>query len=99
MTTKTIKRWFLVHRWTSLICTVFLLMLCLTGLPLIFNDEIDGWLNPNPPYQVLPEGTPMANLDKIVHTARTRYPNELVTYLFIDDDEPQIIAGLSPSWN
>ncbi|WP_441236525.1 PepSY domain-containing protein [Bradyrhizobium sp. 930_D9_N1_4] len=27
--------------WTSLISTVFLLLLCLTGLPLIFHPEID----------------------------------------------------------
>ena len=98
MKTKNIKRWFIVHRWTSLICTVFLLVLCLTGLPLIFKDEIDGWLNPNPPYKVLPAETPMANLDTIVHATRARYPHEIITYLFIDDDEPQIIAGLSPSW-
>ena len=36
-----IRRWYLVHKWTSLVCTVFLLMLCLTGLPLIFHEEID----------------------------------------------------------
>lgn len=41
MTRQTIKSWFLVHKWSSLICTLFLLMLCLTGLPLIFHDEIE----------------------------------------------------------
>jgi len=95
---KNIKRCFFVHRWTSLICSLFLLVLCLTGLPLIFGDEIDGWLNPHPPYEVLPAGTPMAGLDGIVHTARGRYPGEIVTSLFIDDDEPQIIVHLSTSW-
>ena len=30
-----------VHKWSSLVCTLFLFMLCLTGLPLIFHDEID----------------------------------------------------------
>lgn len=38
---KNVKRWFLVHKWTSLICTLFLLMLCLTGLPLVFYEEIE----------------------------------------------------------
>jgi uncharacterized iron-regulated membrane protein len=98
MTTKTIKRWLFLHRWSSLICTLFLLLLCLTGLPLIFGDEIDGWLNPHPPYENLPANTHMANLDSIVHTTRARYPHEVLTYLFIDDDEPQIIANLSSSW-
>src|SRR3546814_576084 len=42
MTRATIRAWYLVHKWTSLICTLFLLMLCVTGLPLIFHDEIDA---------------------------------------------------------
>lgn len=41
MTAKTLRTWYLVHKWTSLISTIFLLMLCLTGLPLIFHEEIE----------------------------------------------------------
>ena len=37
-----IRFWYLVHKWSSLIPAAFLLMLCLTGLPLIFHDEIDA---------------------------------------------------------
>ena len=44
MKSKTIRRWSFIHTWTSLICTVFLLMLALTGLPLIFHHEIDHLL-------------------------------------------------------
>ena len=47
MGTQTIKAWSWVHKWTSLLCTLFLLMLCLTGMPLIFHDEIDSALNPD----------------------------------------------------
>ena len=39
MTAKTLRTWYLVHKWTSLISTIFLLMLCLTGLPLIFHER------------------------------------------------------------
>jgi uncharacterized iron-regulated membrane protein len=39
--------WFLVHKWTSLVCTAFLLLICVTGLPLVFSDEIDAWLEPH----------------------------------------------------
>ena len=97
LSSKSIRHWFWWHRWSSLICTLFLLVLCLTGLPLIFGDEIDGWLNPHT-YATLPADTPTANLDRIVDTTRARYPREIVTSMFIDDDEPQIIAGLSTSW-
>src|SRR5881628_312963 len=40
----TVRLWSVVHTWTSLISTVFLLLLCLTGLPLIFHHEIDELL-------------------------------------------------------
>lgn len=94
---KNIKRWFWWHRWTSLICTLFLLLLCLTGLPLIFAEEIDKLLDKDPPYAVLPKETPMANLDGMVNAARQLYPKQLVTYLFLDDDEPQVLVGMAPT--
>jgi uncharacterized iron-regulated membrane protein len=33
MQNTTIKTWAWVHKWSSLVCTVFMLLLCLTGLP------------------------------------------------------------------
>lgn len=92
---KSIKRWFWWHRWTSLICTVFLLMLCITGLPLIFGEEIDGWLNPTH-YEQLPLDAPKADIDNMVQTARARYPGQLVNSIFIDDDEPQVLVTMGP---
>jgi hypothetical protein len=41
----TLRAWSKVHTWSSLICTLFLLILALTGLPLVFHDEIDGMAN------------------------------------------------------
>ena len=55
-------RW--VHKWTSLICTVFLLMLCITGLPLIFQHEIDHLLHEEVEPAEVPAGTPQANLER-----------------------------------
>lgn len=94
----TFKRWFWWHRWSSLICTLFLLMLCLTGLPLIFGDEIDHWLNPTH-YADLPKDSPRADLDAMVEACRARYPRELLTSVFIDDDEPLVLVTLAPTWN
>lgn len=95
---RSVRLWQGVHRWSSLICTLFFLVLCITGLPLIFEQEIDHWLDPEPPYAALPAGTPMANLDEIVRLSRQRYPGQIITSLFVDDDEPRIIAALAPSW-
>ena len=41
LSASSIRGWYLVHKWTSLVSTLFLLMLCITGLPLIFYHEID----------------------------------------------------------
>jgi uncharacterized iron-regulated membrane protein len=37
----TLRRWGWVHKWSSLVSTLFILLLCLTGLPLIFSHEIE----------------------------------------------------------
>ncbi|WP_089921434.1 PepSY-associated TM helix domain-containing protein [Chitinophaga rupis] len=88
---KSVKRWFLVHKWTSLICTLFLLMLCLTGLPLVFYEEIEdlqGKAQAAPP---MPEGTPMASLDDIIKVSRQQRPNDVVRYVYWDDEQPDLV--------
>jgi len=72
--TKTIRLWCGVHKWTSLVCTAFLLLLCLTGLPLIFYHEIEHLLGNEVAPPALPEGTPMAPLDDLLETATRLYP-------------------------
>ncbi|HTJ12646.1 MAG TPA: PepSY-associated TM helix domain-containing protein [Dinghuibacter sp.] len=91
------KRWFWWHRWSSLVCTLFLLMLCVTGLPLIFGDEIDHWLNPTH-YEDLPASTPLTDLDSLVQRSLTLYPDQRVTSVFVDDDEPQVLVNMAPTW-
>lgn len=50
--------WLQIHTWTSLISMVFLLMLCLTGLPLIFHHEIDELLEHPIAAPPMPADTP-----------------------------------------
>jgi uncharacterized iron-regulated membrane protein len=91
LTTQTIKTWALVHKWTSLICAAFLLLLCLTGLPLIFQDEIDTLFEHDIAASVMPADTPAASLDRVVEAGQQRYPHEFVRFLFWDDDHPHVI--------
>lgn len=97
MTNRALGRWALVHKWTSLVCTLFLLLLCVTGLPLVFRDELAGLLGDDPPYRDLPAGTPMADLDGMVRTVRERHPGWSINYVFVDDDEPKVVVGMLPS--
>jgi len=43
------RRIYVVHQWVSLICALFLLLLTLTGLPLLFRGEINAWNTLNLP--------------------------------------------------
>jgi len=95
---KNVKRWFNIHKWTSLICTIFLLLLCVTGLPLVFEEEIDELQHGKNVYEQLPAGTPLANIDSMVQTSVKENPSKIVTSIFIDDEEPQVIISMSTSW-
>ena len=87
MSPRALRRWHWIHKWTSLVCTVFLLYLCITGLPLIFHHEIEEatrqWRLPE-----MPEGTPHESFDAIVAAAQARHPERVVQFAFVDDDEP-----------
>lgn len=98
MTRNAFRRWFWLHKWTSLICTAFLLVICVTGLPLIFRDEIGGWLADGPPYASVPDGAPTVSLDAIAGAARGLYPRQIIGNIFIDDDEPRVMVAMAPSW-
>ena len=50
------RKIYLIHQWVSLVCALFLLLLTLTGLPLLFRGEINAWNTLNLP----PRGEPMA---------------------------------------
>lgn len=85
-----IRRWYLVHKWTSLVCTLFALMLCVTGLPLIFYHEIDHALGHSVEPPPIPESSARADLDDIVTTARNRRPQDAVQFILGDPDEPDV---------
>ncbi|GBU15795.1 MULTISPECIES: PepSY domain-containing protein [Methylobacterium] len=88
--------WSAVHTWTSLISMVFLLMLCLTGLPLIFHHEIDHLLGYEPAVPEMPAGTPFLPLDRLVEAAKARKPGQVVQFAFFEKDEPDtVLIGLA----
>ena len=94
LTADSIRRWCWIHKWTSLVCTLFLLMLCLTGLPLIFRDELSIWLGDavEPPEHVTPRAA--VDLDALVKDAQARRPHDAVKFLIRDDDYPMWFVSL-----
>lgn len=80
MKTATLHRWRFVHTWSSLVCTAFLLMLCVTGLFLIWIDEIDATFAGHPVPPSRPAAAQLANLDDVFARALERVPGERVTH-------------------
>ena len=81
---------------TSLICTAFLLVICVTGLPLVFRDGV--WLDNGSGYASVPDNTPAVSLDSVAGAARGMYPGQIIGNIFIDDDEPRIMVAMASSW-
>jgi uncharacterized iron-regulated membrane protein len=95
---RALRRWLFVHKWSSLICTAFLLLICLTGLPLVLREEINSLLDDALPYAQVPDGAPMADLGRLAEASRTMYPGEVIISMFVDDDEPKIMVFMASSW-
>lgn len=91
-----LRGWSRLHRWSSLICTLFLLVLCLTGLPLIFSAEIDRAFD-STPHDAPRAGMAAPSLDRLIAVGRARYPGQVVISLFRQDDAPMIVLRMAPS--
>lgn len=103
MTRGSIKAWAWVHTWTSLVSTAFLLMLCVTGLPLIFRDEIDRLTEEQPTFGMPGVGSSgtapgLLPLDAMLSRALANRPGEVPLYMAFDNDQPSmtITTGSRP---
>mgnify|MGYP005812536245 CR=1 FL=1 len=88
MSSRSLRIWAWLHKWTSLVCTVFMLLLCLTGLPLIFHHEIGHLLGTEVEAPEMPAGAPRADLDQVVAAARALHPGKVVQFVSLDKEEP-----------
>lgn len=99
MTRSIIRTWYLIHKWSSLICTAFLLMLCVTGLPLIFHDEIDGAMGGDAESTLA--GAPSAEsglpLDRMLASALDERPGEVPLFMAFSQDSPLLTVTTGPS--
>jgi uncharacterized iron-regulated membrane protein len=101
MTSASIRTSYLVHKWTSLVCTVFLLMLCITGLPLIFHDEIDAVTEDVPPFGVPGVGSSsnapgLLPLDVMMAKALAARPGEVPVFMAFANDQPSMTITTAP---
>lgn len=97
MSQVSVKRWYLVHKWTSIVCTAFLLMFCITGLPLIFSHEIDEATRA--PAMADHVAQRPIDLDRIAQTAAATKPGMKTLYLAWDADKPIIYATTAKTYD
>lgn len=94
ITAKALQRWSWIHKVSSLICTMTMLLVCLTGFPLVFSDEIDDWLHPVPQEVA---GRSRVDIDTIVADALRRHPGGWPEYVVRDDEAPVVLIGMKSS--
>ncbi|MGJ7522183.1 PepSY-associated TM helix domain-containing protein [Variovorax sp. LT1P1] len=98
MNSRKIKTWAWVHKWSSLVCTVFMLLLCITGLPLIFHHEIGHLLGTEVEAPKMPANTPRASLDRVLEVARSKHPDRVVQFVSQpEDDDGLWFVTLTPT--
>ena len=96
MKARTLRAWSWVHKWSSLIATAFLLMLCVTGLPLVFKHEIEHVLMREAWAPAHPDG-PRLNLDQVLDAALARAPGEVPAFMSFDEDRPVVnVTSVKP---
>lgn len=100
MSAERIRGWAFVHKWSSLVCTLFLLFLCVTGLPLIFHDEIDA-LGDNHVIAGPPSARSGLPLDGLVARALADYrmaagQSGVPLFIGFSSDDPTLTVTVGP---
>ena len=89
MRTRTIRAWSWTHKWSSLVSTLFLLMLCVTGLPLVFSHELNEALLHKPWAPKNPDGR-LLTLDEVLAAGLAKHPGEVPAFMSFDEDRPVV---------
>lgn len=87
---RSLRVWTWLHTWSSLVCTVFMLLLCLTGLPLIFSHEIAHLTGAEVELPATTYSGPPASFDTVLKAARALHPQRIVQYASQDEEDARL---------
>jgi uncharacterized iron-regulated membrane protein len=90
MKRRALRTWAWLHKWTSLVCTLFMIILGLTGLPLVFEHEIAHFAGTDAEPANLPEDHPRISLDQVMHIAIARHPGKVGMFVSQDADDDRV---------
>jgi len=85
-----IRKWTWVHKWSSLVSTLFMLLLCLTGLPLLFHHEIGHLLGTEAEPPAMAADAPRVSIDRVLERAMARHPGKVVQFYGPDEDDDRM---------
>lgn len=74
-----------------------MLLLCLTGLPLVFHHELDELLGYAPPPVVHVADAVRVPVDEIARSALAHHPGSVLQYIAWDKDEPNTVTAFTNS--
>ena len=86
----TLRVWSWLHKWSSLVSTLFLLVLCLTGLPLVFHHQIGAWLGTEVVSPTLRADAPRVTLDRVMAVAKATFPSKVGMYVSQEPDDDTV---------
>ncbi|HEX4856728.1 MAG TPA: PepSY domain-containing protein [Limnobacter sp.] len=90
MKKKTIRTWAWLHKWSSLVCTLFMIILGLTGLPLVFEHEIAHFTGSDAEPAELAADHPRISLDQVMDIAINRHPGKVGMFVSQDADDDRV---------
>ena len=90
LSTRSLRVWTWLHKWSSLVSTVFMLLLCITGLPLIFHHEIGHWLGTEVEAPAMRADAPRISLDEVMKVARQRFPSKNGMFVSQEPDDDKV---------
>ena len=76
---------------------MFLLLLCITGLPLIFHHELDELFGYDAKPEMAAPGAAKAGVDQIARVALAHDPGRVLQYISWDKDEPGTVIAFTNS--
>ena len=89
--TKVKKVAFNLHKYVGVVAGVYMLIMSLTGIVLVFHDELSEWLNP---YSPKIQGTERASFDRIFQNCETASPGFKFKNMMVDlDNHPTLVFG------
>jgi uncharacterized iron-regulated membrane protein len=72
---------FQIHLWSGLGIGLYLFVMSLTGVVLVFEDEINAWVHPDL-YHVRDRGRPAVTMDTLIGSVRSSYPEHRIYRIY-----------------